>query len=324
MTEAAHSLALSEGTPTGPRLRRVPLATLARLAALALLVGLALSTPGFLSRVSLIALANAMSLVGCVALAMTFLTIGGNIMSLSLAATTSVAGMVFMAALGWGLPTAVVLALVAGGVISGLQGAVIGWLRANPIIVSLAAYALLIGAAQLVAGPKVLPAGPDFQLLKGRWLDVPISFLVFVGLAIIGQLIVSFTRFGHELMFVGSNNRAAEAAGIHVGRVTVAAHVLAGAFAAIGGILVASRFGSADMQTARGFEYTAIAAVLIGGTSIAGGSGSLLQTLLGIAAIAVINALALMQGFSMEVQRLTVGCAVLVVIVLQGLGRMKR
>jgi ribose/xylose/arabinose/galactoside ABC-type transport system permease subunit len=75
------------------------------------------------------------------------------------------------------------------------------------------------------------------------------------------------------------------------------------------------------MQTARGFEYTAIAAVLIGGTSIAGGRGSLLQTFFGMAAISVINALTLLQGFSMEVQRLTIGLAVLAVIVIQGIGR---
>ncbi|MDR3471303.1 MAG: ABC transporter permease [Devosia sp.] len=324
MTEAAQSPMPSERNLMRLRSRGLPIGTLVRIAALALLVVLALTTPGFLSRVSLIALANAMSLVGCVALAMAYLTIGGNVMSLSLAATASVAGMVFMAGLGWGLLAATLMALLAGGVISGLQGVVIGWLRANPIIVSLAAYALLAGAAQLIVGPKVLPAGPDFQLLRGRWLEIPISFFIFAGLAVVGQVILSFTHFGHQLMFVGSNSRAAEAAGIHVGRVTVAAHVLAGVFAAIGGILVASRFGSADMQTARGFEYTAIAAVLIGGTSIVGGSGSLLQTFLGMATIVVINALVLMQGFSMEVQRLTVGCAVLVVIVLQGLGRMRR
>jgi simple sugar transport system permease protein/ribose transport system permease protein len=296
-------------------------ATAIRTLAFLVLVALALMTPGFLSRVSLIAIANAMSLVGCVALAMAVLTIGGNIMSLSLAATTSVAGMVFMASLGWGLPAAIALALVAGAIISGFQGVVIGALRANPIIVSLAAYALLIGATQMIAGSKILPAAPDFLVLKGRWLGIPISFIVFAALAILGQLLLTFTRFGHELMLVGSNSRAAEAAGIDVAKVTVLAHVVAGIFAAVGGILISSRFGAGDMQTARGFEYTAIAAVLIGGTSIAGGKGSLLQTFLGMTAIAVINALTLLQGFSMEVQRLTIGLAVLAVLILQGIGR---
>ncbi len=315
-------LAAQRPTPSAQKRINFPSAGAAvRLIAVAALLALALSTPGFLSRVSLIALANAISLVGCVALAMTFLTIGGNVMSFSIAATTSVAGMVFMATLGYGLPLAIGSSLLAGMIISGAQGVVIGTLRANPLIVSLAAYALLIGGTQLIAGPKIEPANLDFQIFKGRLYGVPVSFVIFAGLAVLGQLVLTFTRVGHELLLVGSNSKAAEAAGIHVARITLFAYVMAGAFAAVGGILVASRFGAADMQTARGFEYTAIAAVLIGGSSIAGGRGSLIQTFVGMATIAVINALTLLQGFSMEVQKLTIGLAVLAVIIIQGFGR---
>lgn len=296
-------------------------ANFAKLLAIGLLIGLAFSTPGFFTRPSLIALANAMSLVGCVALAMTFVTLGGYIMSFSLGATASVTGIVFMAMLGQGFALASIGAVLAGIVITALQGAIIGSLRANPIIVSLAAYALLIGLTQIIIGPKMDAPNLDYQFLKGRLAGIQISFLVFAALAILAQAIMTFTRFGHELMLVGSNARAAEAAGIHVTRVTVIAYSLAGALASVGGILIASRFGSADMQTARGFEYTAIAAVLIGGTAIGGGRGSMVQTFLGMAAIAVINALALLQGFSMEFQRLTIGLAVLSVVILQGLGR---
>ena len=312
----------STANPHGGRRMTVPpLATLVKLVAIALLIGLALSTPGFLSRPSLIALANAMSLVGCVALAMTFVTLGGNIMSFSLGATASVAGIVFMAMLGHGFIVAALSAVAAGVVVTALQGGIIGALRANPIIVSLAAYALLIGLTQIVVGPKMDAPNLDYQFLRGRIGGVPISFLVLAALAVLTQLIVTFTRFGHELMLVGSNAKAAEAAGIHVTRVTIVAYGLAGALTAIGGILIAARFGSADMQTARGFEYTAIAAVLIGGTAIGGGRGSMIQTFLGMAAISIINALALLQGFSMEFQRLTIGLAVLAVVILQGLGR---
>ncbi|WFU91354.1 ABC transporter permease (plasmid) [Rhizobium sp. CC1099] len=308
--------------PIGRAHSRMPAAiTVAKICALALLIGLAISTPGFLSRPSLIALANAISLVGCVALGMTLITLGGNIMSFSIGATASVTGIVFMATLGHGLMPAALAAILAGAAITALQGWIIGALRANPIIVSLATYALLIGMAQIVVGPKVDAPNLDYQFLKGRLGGVPVSFLLFGALTILCQLILTFTRFGHELLLVGSNGRAAEAAGIHVTRVTVVAYALAGALAGIGGIVIASRFGVADMQTARGFEYTAIAAVLIGGTSIGGGRGSITQTFLGMGVIAIINALALLQGMSMEFQRLAIGLAVLAVIILQGLGR---
>jgi ribose/xylose/arabinose/galactoside ABC-type transport system permease subunit len=307
-------------SPATHRLRLAP-ADLARISLVGAIVALALSTPGFLSKPSLIALINAMSLVGCVGLAMTFITLGGNAMSFSLGATTSVAGIVFMAALGLGLLPAIVVAIIAGVVISAAQGAVIGWLRANPIIVSMAAYALLLGATQIIVGPKVEAPNLAYEVLKQRLLGVPASFWVFAAMAVIGQLVLTYTRFGHELMLVGSNVRAAEAAGLDVGRVTTAAYMLAGAFAAVAGILVASRFGSADMQTARGFEYTAIAAVLVGGTAIGGGKGSLWQTFIGVAVMATINAVTLLRGFSIEIQQLVVGLAVLGVIVFQGIGR---
>lgn len=307
-------------SPATPRQRLAP-ADLARFSLVLAIVVLALSTPGFLSRPSLIALINAMSLVGCVALAMTFITLGGNIMSFSLGATTSVAGIVFMATLGLGLLPAIVVAIVAGVVISAAQGAVIGWLRANPIIVSMAAYALLIGATQMIVGPKVDAPNLAYEVLKQRLFGVPASFWVLAAMAVLGQLVLTFTRFGHELMLVGSNARAAEAAGLDVGRVTTAAYMVAGAFSAVAGILVASRFGSADMQTARGFEFTAIAAVLVGGTAIGGGKGSLWQTFVGVAVMATINAVTLLRGFSIEIQQLVVGLAVLGVIVFQGIGR---
>ena len=262
-----------------------------------------------------------MSLAGCVALGMTFVTLGGNIMSFSLGVTTAVASMIFMAALDLGLAPAILAAVASATVINAVQGAVIGWFRANPIIVSLAAYALLSGGTQVVIGSKVDPSNDVFEVLKQRPFGIPLPFLVFVAMTLIGQAILTYTRFGHELRLIGSNARAAEAAGLDVGRVTTAAYMLAGAFCGVAGVLLAARFGTADLQIARGFEYTAIAAVLVGGTAIGGGKGSLWQTFAGVAMVAVINALTLLRGFSIEVQQLVIGLAVLGVIVLQGIGR---
>src|ERR1700743_321765 len=111
-----------------------------RAAIMLALAALALATPGFLSAPSLTTLLTTISFVGCVAIAMTFVTIGGNIMSFALGATAAVSAMVFVVVLNTaGYAAGVAAALAAGAAISGLQGCLIGFLRANPIIVSIAA-----------------------------------------------------------------------------------------------------------------------------------------------------------------------------------------
>jgi ribose/xylose/arabinose/galactoside ABC-type transport system permease subunit len=96
--------------------------------------------------------------------------------------------------------------------------------------------------------------------------------------------------------------------------------VIAGACAAISGILLAARYGSGDMEIATGYDYTAIAAVLVGGTGIAGGSGSTVRTLVGVIVIAVIEVVLLLRGFSEQLQYLITGLLVLCVIMLHTLG----
>jgi ribose/xylose/arabinose/galactoside ABC-type transport system permease subunit len=290
-------------------------------AAAAALILLAFTTPGFLSRPSLIALVNGASLVGCVAIGMSFITISGNLMSFSLGATASASAVVFMGALPLGLMSALVLTLAFGAGLTALQGFLIGWLRANPIIVSMAAFALIRGFADQLVGAKIDAPNDSYVFLKGRIGDVPIAFLVFIGAALFAQFILSCTRLGHHIRLVGSNLRASEAAAVRVPAVVTAAYAFAGLFAALSGVLLAVRYDSGDMQMGTGFEYQAIAAVLVGGVAIEGGRGSILSTVAGVLAIALMNAVTLLWGFSIDFQRLLVGVAVLFVVVLQGLER---
>jgi len=288
------------------------------LAAVALLA-LALATPGFLSRPSLLALANSASLVGCVAVGMSFVTVSGNLMSFSLGAIASVCAVAFVGLLPLGLGPALALTLALGTVLSAAQGTLVGYLGANPIIISMAALALILGFADQLVGAKIDAATDSYLVLKGRIGGVPIAFLVFVASAWLGDAILSWSRFGHELRLVGSNRRAGVAAAIRVSRVIAAAYALAGFFTALGGILLAVRFNSGDMQMGVGLEYQAIAAVLVGGVAVEGGRGSIWGTFGGVMAIAAMNAIALLWGIGIETQRLLVGLAVLAVLVLQSL-----
>jgi ribose/xylose/arabinose/galactoside ABC-type transport system permease subunit len=279
----------------------------------------ALTTPSFLSVPSLTTLLTTISFVGCLAAAMTFITISGNIMSFALGAAAAVSAMVFVIVLNAaGYAAGVVAALAAGAAITAAQGCLIGFLRANPIIVSIAANVLIYGVAQRVTNNETVQVGDTLlhSLLKGKVLGAPVEFIVFLGVIALGQVVLSFTVFGRNLFYLGSGFRAAETVGLPTTRTTIGAYVWAGLFAAVTGILLASRFNQANMEFALRYDYDAIAAVLVGGTAIQGGNGSMLRTFAGIAAVSTIQVVLLLHGFREEWRLFITGLIVVVVVIL--------
>jgi len=285
------------------------------------LASFALSTPGFTSLLSINALLTAISFIGCVAVGMTFITLTGNIMSLALGATVSSSALVFLASLSAGILPAFVLALAFGVAVTAAQGFLVGYFRANPILVSIAGLSLLIGGAAFVTGgQRIYPGGDGLTVFKGRVVGIPTVALFFFAAVIVGQLILSWTRIGRVMVMVGSNERAAAAAGVSPAGAITFAYVIAGACSAVSGVLLAARYGSGDMEIGTGYDYAAIAAVLVGGTSIQGGSGSVLRTLVGVTVIAIIEVVLLLRGFSDQLQYLITGIIVLGVIMLHTIG----
>jgi ribose/xylose/arabinose/galactoside ABC-type transport system permease subunit len=284
------------------------------------LIVAALVTPGFFTTVSLFSLLNTTSFIGCVAIGMTFITLSGNIMSFALGVTLSTSGIVFIAALPLGLAGAMIVALAFGAAITAAQGFVIGYFRANPIIVSMAALALITGGATLITqGHGMYPQGTEAALLHGRVFGIPMPLFAFILTAVVAQIVLSFTRFGRNLYMVGSNWRAALAAGLNPARIVLGAYIAAGLCTALAGILMAARYSSGDLELGIGYDYHAISAVLVGGTAIAGGEGSAFRSVVGAFIIAVCQVLLLLHGFSTQVQYLTIGLIVLIVIMLQTL-----
>jgi ribose/xylose/arabinose/galactoside ABC-type transport system permease subunit len=303
----------------GIRARDVVLAV--RIIAGAALAIFALTTPGFTSQLSINALLTAISFIGCVAVGMTFITLTGNIMSLCLGATVSASALIFLASLSFGIWPAFLLAVLFGVMFTAAQGLLVGFFRANPILVSIAGLSLLIGGAALATGgQRIYPGGAGLQVFKGRVAGVPTEALYFFATVLVGQFILSWTRIGRLMVMVGSNIRAANAAGVSTAATIAVAYVIAGACAAISGVLLAARYGSGDMEIGSGYDYTAIAAVLVGGTAIQGGSGSVLRTLLGVTVIAIIEVVLLLRGFSQQLQYLITGLIVLGVIMLHTIG----
>lgn len=296
-----------------------------RLIGAAAIVLFALFTPGFTSPLSINSLLTAVSFTGCVAVGMTFITLTGNIMSLCLGATVSASALTFLACLSLGLFPAALLALAFGIAVTAAQGWLIGFFRANPILVSIAGLSLLIGgAAWATGGQRIYPGGAGLQVFKGRVAGVPVEAWIFLITVVIGQFILSWTRVGRAMIMTGSNSKAATAAGVSTATAVTTAYVIAGACAAISGILLAARYGSGDMELGAGYDYTAIAAVLVGGTAITGGAGSVVRTLVGATLIAAIEVVLLLRGFSEQLQYLITGLIVLAVIMLHTIGERSR
>jgi ribose/xylose/arabinose/galactoside ABC-type transport system permease subunit len=309
--------------PLQARLGRARLFLWAQTIGIVALLAVILATPGFLAGPSILSLLTTVSFIGCVAIGMTLITISGNIMSFALGATVGVTAMVFiLAANVLGLGLGLLVGLLFGSLLTGLQGLLIGWVRANPIIVSIAALALIYGVTQAFAekGTVYADAGTIPALVKGKIAGVPIEFIIFLLSAAIAQFILSATRFGRNLFMVGSSFHAAEAAGVSIWPTVTGAYLWAGFFTSLAGIMLAIRYDSANMDYGVAYDYDAIAAVLVGGTSIGGGQGSALRTFAGAMVIAAVQVMLLLKGLRQEWQYLAAGLIVLAVIVLQARG----
>lgn len=292
---------------------------IARLAFLVLLTSSALLSPGFFLQANISSLLTSVSFIGCVSVGMTLITISGNLLSFSLSVTTAAAAMVFVAGVNWGGGIfGAMIALIFGAVVTGLQGFVIGFFRSHPIIVSIAALALMTGLSDPLTHSESfsIETSSGYHVFQSGVLGIPIEFIIFIGVVATGQLILTYTSFGRCLYMIGNSMRAAESAGINIWKTITAGYALSGLFTALAGILLGAHYQMADMQYGAGYDYQAIAAVLVGGTSIRGGQGSIIRTLAGVMVIAIVQSVLLLQGLHTEWQYLISGIIVLAVIIL--------
>jgi ribose/xylose/arabinose/galactoside ABC-type transport system permease subunit len=292
------------------------------IAILALFV-FALTTPGFTSKPSLLSLLTTVSFIGYVAIGMTLITMSGNIMSFSLGATVGATAMIFIHAVNWGGTAFGVFAAMAfGATVSAVQGFVIGAVRANPIIVSIAALAIIYGVADAFSESGTIYAAPgaNYGFLKGSIIGAPAGFVLLVVVTLVAQGLLSLTVFGRQLVMMGSSFRAAEAVGVRTWKITIGAYGWAGAIASLAGVMLAVRYDAASMSYGVGYDYDAVAAVLVGGTLMKGGQGSAVRTLIGALVIATVQVLLLLHGFRQEWQYFIAGLIILGVIMMQTRG----
>ena len=190
------------------------------------------------------------------------------------------------------IPVAAACTLAIGALAGGLNATLITWLRLPPLIVTLGTFSLFRGLGEAITrGVDTFTNFPASFLFLGqeRWLGVPAQAPIFFAVAVGVWLLVHRTTFGRSFRAIGFAPEGARYAGIPVERRIAFAYVLAGFVAALAAIIYTARLGQAKADAGTGYELFAITAVVLGGTSIFGGVGSVHGTLLGVAAIAVLS-----------------------------------
>lgn len=282
-----------QGSPVGDFLvAQAPVLSIAAFFAV-VVAFFALTTDAFLSEANLLNLLRQSAPLLIVAVAMTFvITTGGIDLSVgsTVALVNALAAIALQAGLPW--PLAVVAMLALGAVVGAAQGWFVAVESIPSFIVTLAGLSVLRGVALLLTQGFSIPIAPDslfVQIGRGWVFGVPLPAVIAVLVAVAGWVALTQARFGRYVTAIGANAEAARRAGIDVRRVTLAAYVLTGMASAVAGIVIAARLGSGSSNAAVGFELEVIAAVVLGGTALAGGRGTILGTVLGGLTIAVIG-----------------------------------
>lgn len=308
-------------TETAPPLRRAMggrANEIGLLAAIVLLYAfLAGFAPNFLTLPNQLNILRDAAFVGIIAWGMTLVLIAGEI-DISVGPHVAFAGVVLatLAQAGVPLPLACLLVLILGALIGSVAGALRAYMDVPSFIVTLALWLALRGIAQVMsdAVPIVIMDFSFQKLGAGSVLGVPVPAVIMLALFLGFSFIATQTVFGRSVYAVGGNAEAARLSAIPVARVRIAVFAITGTLAALTGILVASRLGSGNSGAASGLEFDIIAAVVVGGTSLFGGRGTMLGTLLGVIFIAaLVNGLVLM-GVDPFAQGIVRGAVILVAV----------
>src|SRR6185295_11139189 len=210
-----------------------------------------------------------------------------------------------------------IIAGIAVGLAAGwINGFVITRLRVPPFVATLGMLSIARGLTQLWTGNfPVTNLGDEFRSMgTGYWLGVPMPVWISVILVLIFAFVTRQTRFGRYLYAVGGNERAAMLSGLAVDRIKRRVYMLGGALAGVGGLLLAARLDAADPKVGIGYELDSIAAVVIGGTSLSGGRGSILGPVLGCLIIGVLNNGLGLLGVSPDWQFVVKGIVIIVTV----------
>ncbi|MEU1145867.1 substrate-binding domain-containing protein [Streptomyces sp. NPDC005863] len=307
-----------------PTLRRVLLDNGALSALIVLVVGMSLLSGDFLTTQNLLNVGVQAAVTAILAFGVTFVIVSAGI-DLSVGSVAALSATVLAwTATSQGLPVwlAVIMAVATGVVCGFVNGVLVSYGKLPPFIATLAMLSVARGLSLVISQGSPIAFPDSVSHLGdtvGGWLPVPV--LVMVAMGLVTAVVLGRTFIGRSMYAIGGNEEAARLSGLRVKRQKLVIYALSGLFAAVAGIVLASRLVSAQPQAAQGYELDAIAAVVIGGASLAGGVGKASGTLIGALILAVLrNGLNLL-SVSAFWQQVVIGVVIALAVLLDTLRR---
>ena len=271
------------------------------------MIGFALANQRFIAIDNISGVIRSSAILGVMALGVTFVVIGGNF-DLSVGSMMSFSTIVVLDLhdkLGPALAIPAMFAMTMA--LGAFIGFLVGYMKLNSLIVTLGMLSAIHGLTLTWSGGKNMDiadkAGTWFSIFgQGRILGVPVPILIFLGLAIILGIVLARTPFGRKVYAVGGNGQAATFSGIPRARIVFLTYVLSAFCVAVAGMLQASRSLGSQNTVGQGMELQVLAAVILGGASLMGGSGTIFKTVIGVLILGFIQNGLLLMGLAFHVQ----------------------
>lgn len=301
-----------------------------------LVVFFSFASPNFLSTNTMLLLAKHVALYGILAIGMTYVIITGGI-DLSVGAVVGLAGMIAGGLIQNGLtlefagvtiyfsvPLVVLITVAAGALVGWINGVTITKLGVAPFIATLGTMYIARGFAMLhskgatysnILGHEAL-GNTGFDFFASRFLGIPVGAIILAVIAVISSILLMKTVFGWHVFAIGGNSKAAKLSGVKVDRITILVYIFSGICAAIVGIITASQLEASHPASGETWEMNAIAAAVLGGTSMAGGIGTIGGTIIGAFVIGVISDGMVMCGISEFWQMVIKGLVIILAVII--------
>lgn len=280
---------------------------------------------GFVSVVNISDVFHRAAPIGIVAVGMTFVVISGNYLDLSVVAQVATAAVVLVSVSNsLGIATAVLAALGIALVYGIVNGVAVGYLKANAVIVTLSTTFVGLGILRWLSGGSIFfgpPDGPIQKIGQVKLYGLPFSALVLLVMTGILAFILGRTTFGFMVRAFGSNKEATRLAGVNTSRVIVGAFILTSLSAMVAGFVLAAFSNTAVSTMATGYDFGALAAIIIGGTSVFGGKGSVLRTLLGVVFVSVLTNILVLSNVGFGWQQMAIGALIVLAVSVDAMGR---
>lgn len=279
--------------------------------------------PRFLSVPNILNILKQTSINSVIAAGMTFVILTGGI-DLSVGSILAITGAIVATLISGGMNVflAVIIGIIIGGAAGVLNGFIISKGKVQPFIATLATMTLIRGYTLVFTDGKPISIGTSksadifSKIGSGYFLGVPIPVYIMIFVFALSYYILKHTPIGRYVFALGGNEEATKLSGINIDRIKLYVYGISGALSALAGIIITARLSSAQPQAGSGYELDAIAAVVLGGTSLAGGYGSVLGTVVGALIIGILNNALNLMDVSSYYQLLAKGFVILIAVLL--------